>query len=50
MSLQEDILTILKTEGYPTNEVIIDAMNEFIAVIEDEAEGMDGEDIEDDED
>lgn len=48
MSLQEDILGILKSEGYPTNEVIMDAMIEFIAVIEDEAEGMEVDDIEED--
>ena len=50
MSLQEDILGLLQSEGYPSTEVILDALNDFVAVVQDEMESHDrDEDIGDDE-
>ena len=41
MSLQEEILSLLSSEGYPTNEVILDALSDFVSVVEDEMESHD---------
>lgn len=50
MSLQEEILSLLSSEGYPTNEVILDALSDFVSVVEDEMESReDDEDLDDDE-
>lgn len=47
MALASDILRMLKDEGYRTNEVIQDALDEFLSVVEDENEGMDDDIAED---
>jgi len=55
MALEEDILKLLKAEGYRVNEVIRDALDDFVSIIDDEMEALekgledDGDD-EDDED
>ena len=48
MSLQDEILSILKSEGYPTNEVILDALADFVSVVEDESEGLEDDELEED--
>ena len=50
MSLQEDILSLLRSEGYPTNEVILDALIDFISVVDDEMDSHDNDEDLDDED
>jgi hypothetical protein len=49
MALTEDILKLLKAEGYRINEPIKDALDDFISIIEEEMESLD-DDLEDDED
>lgn len=48
MALEDDIIKLLKAEGYRINETIRDALDEFIEIINEEMEGIE-EDIEDDE-
>lgn len=48
MALEDDIIKLLKAEGYRINETIRDALDEFIEVVNDETEDM--EDDLDDED
>ena len=51
MSLKDDILSVLTSEGYLTNEVILDALADFIGVVEDEMESHDTDrDLDDDDD
>ncbi len=51
MALEDDIIKLLKAEGYRINETIRDALDEFIEVVNDETEDMedDPEDTEDEE-
>lgn len=49
MGLEEDIIKLLKTEGFKINEAIRDALDEFVDVVEEENEDMD-EDLDDDDD
>ncbi len=49
MGLEEDIIKLLKTEGFKINESIRDALDEFVDVVEEENEDMD-EDLEDEDD
>jgi hypothetical protein len=46
MALEDDILKLLKAEGYRVNEAVRDALDEFVSVIEEEAEDLDDEDDE----
>ena len=48
MPLEDDIIKLLKADGYRINETIRDALVEFIEIIDEEMEGIDA-DIEDDE-
>lgn len=50
MSLHDDIIKLLKAEGYRINEVIRDAIDELIEVVKDEDDTMSDEDDFDDED
>jgi enamine deaminase RidA (YjgF/YER057c/UK114 family) len=54
MSLEQDILRLLKEEGYRVNEAIRDALDDFLTILEDEGEEMtedfDDEDYGDDDD
>ncbi len=43
-SLDVEIMKALKAEGYKINEVIRDAVQELIEVVEEENEGMEAED------
>jgi hypothetical protein len=47
MGLEEDIVKLLKSEGYRINEAIKDALDEFLDTVNDENEDME-EDLEDD--
>lgn len=51
MALEDDIIKLLKAEGYRINETIRDALDEFIEIINEEMEGIEGdiEDAEEDE-
>ncbi len=44
MSLEEDIVKLLKHEGYKINEAIRDALDEFLDIVNDENEDMDDTD------
>jgi hypothetical protein len=46
MGLEEDILKLLKSEGFRINEAIRDALDEFLDTVNDENEDME-EDLED---
>ncbi len=48
MALEDDIIKLLKAEGFRINETIRDALDEFIEIINEEMEGIEA-DIEDDE-
>jgi hypothetical protein len=57
MALEEDIIKLLKSEGFKMNEAIRDALDEFLDTVNEENEDMDddlsdedggGEDDEDD--
>lgn len=52
MGLEEDIIKLLKSEGYRINETIRDALDDFLDVVYEENEEMEEEleDIEDEED
>jgi hypothetical protein len=41
MALEDDIIKLLKAEGYRINETIRDALDEFIEVVNEESEDMD---------
>ncbi|MBA3707441.1 MAG: hypothetical protein H0W83_01315 [Planctomycetes bacterium] len=47
MPIDRDIIKLLKGEGFKTNEAIMDALTEFMEIVEDEnadmAEGVDRE-------
>jgi hypothetical protein len=49
MGLEEDIIKLLKNEGFKINEAIRDALDEFVDIVEEENEDMD-EDLDDDDD
>ncbi len=50
MSLHEDIVNLLQSDGYPTTEVILDALADFVAVVQEEMESVEhDEDIDDEE-
>jgi hypothetical protein len=44
MSLEEDIVKLLKHEGYKINEAIRDALDEFLDIVNDENEDMEESD------
>jgi len=46
MGLEEDILKLLKSEGFKLNDTIRDALDEFIDTVNEENEDMD-EDLDD---
>lgn len=46
MGLEEDIIKLLKNEGFKSNEAIRDALDEFVDIVEEENEDM-GESLED---
>jgi len=48
MALEDDIIKLLKAEGFRINETIRDALDEFVETINEEMEGIDSS-IEDDE-
>lgn len=47
MGLEEDIIKLLKSEGYRINETIRDALDDFLDTVYDENEEME-EDLDDD--
>ncbi|MBA3846790.1 MAG: hypothetical protein H0X45_09115 [Planctomycetes bacterium] len=47
MALEDDIIKLLKAEGYRINETIRDALDEFIEVVNEESEDVD-DDADDD--
>ena len=49
MSLAEEIVSLIKEEGLKINDVITDALAEFLGVVEDENEAMEGDDYDEDE-
>jgi hypothetical protein len=49
MALSEDIVKLLKSEDYRTNEAIRDALNDFLEIVTEENEEME-DGIEDDKD
>ncbi|MCS6970678.1 MAG: hypothetical protein RMM29_01155 [Planctomycetota bacterium] len=52
MGLEEDIIKLLKSEGYRINETIRDALDDFLDVVYEENEDMEEEfeDLDDEED
>jgi hypothetical protein len=40
MALEDDILKLLKAEGYRVNEAVKDALDEFIELVEEENENL----------
>lgn len=46
MGLEEDVLKLLKSEGFKINDTIRDALDEFIDTVNEENEDMD-EDLDD---
>jgi hypothetical protein len=40
MAIDKDIIKLLKGEGFKTNEAILDALTEFIEIVEDENADM----------
>jgi hypothetical protein len=46
MGLEEDIIKLLKSEGFKINEAIRDAVDEFLDTVNEENEDMD-DDLED---
>ena len=51
MGLEEDVIKLLKAEGFKINEAIKDALDEFIDIVDEENEDMEegGDDDKDDE-
>lgn len=47
MSLESDILKLLRSEGYQITEAIRDALDDFIAIVEEEGDDL-AEDLEED--
>jgi hypothetical protein len=47
VAIDRDIIKLLKGEGFKTNEAIMDALTEFLEIVEDEnadmAEGVDND-------
>jgi hypothetical protein len=41
MGLEEDIVKLLKNEGFKINEAIRDALDEFVDIVSEENEDMD---------
>jgi hypothetical protein len=52
MGLEEDVIKLLKNEGFKINEAIKDALDEFIDIVDEENEDMEegGDDEEADDD
>lgn len=50
MGLEEDIIKLLKTEGFKINEAIKDALDEFIDIVDEENEDMEEAGDDDDKD
>lgn len=50
MALEDDILKLLKSEGYRINEAVRDAIDEFIEMVEDEQDGAEDDEDEEEED
>ena len=48
-NITDEILRLIKAENYRINETILDALDEFLALVEEENEGID-EHFEDQED
>ncbi len=48
MGMAEDIIKLIKNEGFKINEAIRDALDEFVDVVDEENEDMD-ENLEDEE-
>jgi hypothetical protein len=48
MGLEEDIIKLLKNEGFKMNEAIRDALDEFVDIVDEENEDME-ENLNDDE-
>ena len=48
MALEEDVIKLLKSEGYRMNETIRDALGDFLDIVYDENEEME-EDLDDEE-
>ena len=48
MGLEEDVIKLLKSEGFRINETIRDALEEFLDTVNEENEDME-EDLDDDE-
>ena len=48
MGLEEDIIKLLKTEGFKVNEAIRDALDEFVDIVNEENEDME-ENLDEDE-
>ncbi len=40
MALEEDVIKLLKSEGYRINEAIRDALDDFLSTVEEENEDM----------
>jgi hypothetical protein len=49
MGLEEDIIKLLKNEGFKMNEAIRDALDEFVDIVDEENEDME-ENLDDDDD
>lgn len=49
MALEEDVIKLLKSEGYRMNETIRDALGDFLDIVYDENEEME-DDLDDEED
>lgn len=52
MGLEEDVIKLLKAEGFKINEAIKDALDEFIDIVDEENEDMEeaGDDDDDKDD
>ncbi len=48
MALEEDVIKLLKSEGYRINEAIRDALDDFLSTVEEENEDME-ENLDDEE-
>jgi len=49
MALEDDIIKLLKAEGYRMNETIRDALDEFIEIVNEETEDMEDDITDEDE-
>ena len=50
MGLEEDVIKLLKAEGFKINEAIKDALDEFIDIVDEENEDMEEAGDDDDKD